>query len=212
MQLPKPGTTWLHLKTGGVYMVVDVVKREADLAPLVIYQNERTHDGEKWSRPADEFLDGRFKELIFKMPEPPTEEDVWPTTGVGEDEKFVKATAEQLKEGVKLDMGKARIDLVAPELIFAVAIIGTFGAVKYTDRNWEKGMKWGRIFAALMRHLWAWWGGKMPTNMNYLLGELDDETKMSHLWHAGWCVMALIAYEQRGVGTDDRMVTPDRLA
>lgn len=123
-----------------------------------------------------------------------------------------RATAKQLKEGVKLDDDKVRIDLVAPELIFAVATIGTFGAKKYTDRNWEKGMKWGRIFAACMRHLWAWWGGKLPTSMNHLLGELDEETEMSHLWHAGWCIMALIAYEQRGVGTDDRMAAPHDLA
>ena len=126
--------------------------------------------------------------------------------------KFVKATEEQLKEGGKLDMGKARIDLIAPELIFAVALVSTAGLAKYPDRNWEKGMKWGRMFAACMRHAWAWWGGKLPTNMNYLLGELDGETKMSHLWHAGWCIMALIAYEQRGVGTDDRMGRPDQLA
>lgn len=107
-------------------------------------------------------------------------------------------------EGVKHDRGKARIELVPPELIFAVASILTFGATKYTDRNWELGMSWGRVFGALMRHLWAWWGGKGPTTKSFLFGALDAETGMSHLWHAGCCITFLIAYEERGAGTDDR--------
>jgi len=106
--------------------------------------------------------------------------------------------------GVKKDEGKVRMDLLPPELLFAVAQILTFGAVKYADRNWELGMKWGRVFGALMRHLWAWWGGKGPTTQSFLFGELDEETKFSHLWHAGCCIAFLIAYEERGVGEDDR--------
>lgn len=72
------------------------------------------------------------------------------------------------------------------------------------DRNWEKGMKWGRVFGALQRHLWAWWQGKGPTTKSFLFGELDSETGMSHLWHAGACVVFLISYEERKVGEDDR--------
>lgn len=106
--------------------------------------------------------------------------------------------------GLKFDNGKIRMDLLPPELLFAVAQILTFGAAKYADRNWELGMKWGRVFGALMRHLWAWWGGKGPTTSSFLFGELDEETKFSHLWHAGCCIAFLIAYEERGVGEDDR--------
>lgn len=109
-----------------------------------------------------------------------------------------------LTEGVKFDAGKARMDLIAPEFLFAIAIILDFGARKYRDRNWEQGMGWGRCFAACMRHMWAWWGGKQPTNMNNLFGELDTETGFSHLWHAACCLMFLVAYESRGTGTDDR--------
>lgn len=72
------------------------------------------------------------------------------------------------------------------------------------DRNWEKGMDWSRVFGALMRHMWAWWQGKGPTNENFVFGSLDEETKRSHLWHGGCCIVFLIAYEMRGVGTDDR--------
>lgn len=97
-------------------------------------------------------------------------------------------------EGVKFDGGKVRMDLLPPELPFAVADILGFGAGKYGDRNWEKGMNWSRVFGALMRHMWAWWGGE----------NTDAETGKSHLWHAGCCIAFLIAYEQRRTGTDDR--------
>ena len=108
--------------------------------------------------------------------------------------------------GIKYDADKVRMDLLPPELLFAVAEILTFGAKKYADRNWEKGMSWGRVYGALMRHLWAWWGGKGPTTKSFLFGDLDAETGKSHLWHAGCCIAFLIAYEERSIGTDDRMV------
>jgi len=108
------------------------------------------------------------------------------------------------KVGRKDDGGKVRLDLIPPELIFAVGQILTFGAVKYADRNWEQGMKWGRVFGALMRHMWCWWGGKGPTTKSFLFGSTDDETQYSHLWHAACCIAFLIAYEERNIGEDDR--------
>lgn len=95
---------------------------------------------------------------------------------------------------VKHDGDKVRLDLLPPELVEGVGAVLTFGAHKYGARNWEKGMRWGRPFAALLRHLWAWWRGE----------EKDPETGMSHLWHAGCCLAFLIAYEQRQIGDDDR--------
>lgn len=95
---------------------------------------------------------------------------------------------------VKHDGDKVRLDLLPPELVEGVGAVLTFGAHKYGARNWEKGMRWGRPFAALLRHLWAWWRGE----------EMDPETGMSHLWHAGCCLAFLIAYEQRQIGDDDR--------
>ena len=92
------------------------------------------------------------------------------------------------------DGDKVRFDLVPPEAMFALAQVLTFGAAKYGNRNWEAGMSWGRPFAAAMRHLWAWWRGE----------EADPETGYSHLWHALCCVVFLITYENRKIGTDDR--------
>lgn len=109
---------------------------------------------------------------------------------------MAKVKLEEYKEGVKFDGEKVRMDLLPPELLFGVADILTFGAKKYSARNWEKGMDWGRVYGALQRHLNAWWGGE----------KLDPETGKSHLWHAGCCIAFLITYEARGVGKDDRNV------
>jgi len=99
-----------------------------------------------------------------------------------------------MSEGAKSDSGKVRIELFPPEALSGISDILGFGAAKYGERNWEKGMKWSRIFGALMRHMWAWWAGE----------KADHETGKSHLWHAGCCIVFLIAYEQRGTGEDDR--------
>lgn len=110
----------------------------------------------------------------------------------------------------KQDGGKPRMDLLAPEFLFGTANVLTFGAAKYDERNWEKGMSWGRVFGALMRHMWAWWGGAGPSRTNFVFGETDDETGYSHLHHAACCLMFLIAYEERKIGTDDRKIPVDK--
>lgn len=97
--------------------------------------------------------------------------------------------------GVKADAGKVRFDLLPPEPVRGVAEVLTFGARKYAERNWEKGMDWSRPFGALQRHLWAWWEGE----------DRDPETGYPHLWHAATNIFFLIAYQARGVGKDDRV-------
>ena len=97
-------------------------------------------------------------------------------------------------EGRKDDGDKAPYHLLAPEMLEATALVLGFGAKKYSARNWEKGMHWSRPFGALMRHMWAWWRGEA----------CDPETGYSHLWHASCCLMFLVAYEARNVGSDDR--------
>jgi hypothetical protein len=99
-----------------------------------------------------------------------------------------------MSEATKHDGDKCRLELLPPELLFAVGDILAFGAKKYEARDWEKGMDWSRVFGALMRHMWAWWRGESA----------DAETGKSHLWHAGCCIAFLIAYEERKIGRDDR--------
>jgi hypothetical protein len=95
---------------------------------------------------------------------------------------------------VKHDGLKPRVDLIPSEVIFAMGSMFRHGATKYADRNWEKGMKWSRVFGSTMRHLWAWWGGE----------DIDPESKQPHLYSAACCIAMLIAYRERKVGSDDR--------
>lgn len=106
---------------------------------------------------------------------------------------------EGVTEGLRYDEGKLQIELVPPEAIIAMAEILTIGAKKYSARNWEKGMKWSKVYAPLFRHLMKW-----------VLGEpYDIETyekygeKHSHMKFVLWNAMALVTYEQRGIGEDD---------
>ena len=97
-------------------------------------------------------------------------------------------------EGRKDDQGKLPYHLLPPDAIEEILRVLDYGQNKYSARNWEKGMAWSRPFAALMRHMWAWWRGQ--TN--------DPETGFSHLAHAGCCILFLLSYGERKIGEDDR--------
>ena len=100
-----------------------------------------------------------------------------------------------LPEGRKDDDGKARFDLLPPDALWEVVRVYTAGAGKYGDRNWEKGIRYGRVFAAICRHAFSWWRGERA----------DEETGIHHLAHAAWNCLALLAYELRGMEEfDDR--------
>jgi hypothetical protein len=105
---------------------------------------------------------------------------------------------QKTEPGSKFDAGKSRLDLLPPEPLTEIGDVLGYGADKYGERNWERGMSWGRCFGALLRHLFAWWRGE----------EFDPETGFSHLAHAGCCLMFLMAMRARQVGTDDRKCDP----
>lgn len=90
-----------------------------------------------------------------------------------------------LSEGTKYDDEKERYDLISTEFLDGLAAVLTFGVTKYEEWNWAKGIKYSRIFSAMMRHLWAWLRGE--TN--------DEETGLNHLFHAACCLMFLCHYE-----------------
>lgn len=111
----------------------------------------------------------------------------------------ISTVHDKLQEGTKNDKEKNRLELLAPEFLMGIGRVLTFGAKKYEDRNWEKGIRYGRVFGALLRHLWTWWSGE----------SIDSETEQSHLYHAGCCLMFLSTYEARGMTDfDDRPPTP----
>ena len=94
----------------------------------------------------------------------------------------------------KDDSGKLRWDLVPVRPMEKVVEVFTKGAVKYSDRNWEKGLAWGRVFAAMMRHGWRWWNGE----------KYDKEDGQHHLSSVAWCALVLMEYEETCPEKDDR--------
>lgn len=108
--------------------------------------------------------------------------------------------------GKRHDDGKNRLDLLPPEWAWALADVTTKGSYKYDERNWERGMRWGKMVGCAGRHL-----------TRFLMGErYDDETGCHHLAMAAWNLLALMSYDIRGIGhaslpdTDDPLEYTDR--
>lgn len=123
--------------------------------------------------------------------------DVNEAVSLATEEAARRRTAEMrsYKEGRKDDESKPRYDLLAPEALAGIVEVLTLGAAKYGDRNWERGLAYHRVFGAIMRHLWAWWGGE----------NLDSESGKSHLDHAATELHFLSTFDKRGMtGFDDR--------
>ncbi len=102
--------------------------------------------------------------------------------------------ADAAGSGSKHDAGKEPVGLIPREALLAEARVLAFGAEKYAAHNWRKGMRWSRLGDAAMRHLRAWLDGE----------DNDPETGLPHLAHLRCCAGFLLAYAERGAGTDDR--------
>jgi hypothetical protein len=98
--------------------------------------------------------------------------------------------------GTKHDQGKPRPELIPPSAINGAARVFAFGAKKYDDRNWEKGIDFSRLYGALLRHVNAFWDGQ----------DKDDESGDDHLAHALCCLMMLYEHSTNPKYTefDDR--------
>lgn len=96
----------------------------------------------------------------------------------------------------KYDEGKLRLDLIPPEVIRALGEVLTYGAGKYGDRNWEKGISEDRLYAALQRHLLAWREGKAN----------DEESGLSSLAHALCNLAMLVTFERRNACADRELL------
>lgn len=85
-------------------------------------------------------------------------------------------------------------DFMPARAMQELARVYTIGAAKYADRNWERGIAWSRVFAALQRHAWAWRAGE----------QCDPVDGQYHLASVAWCALALIEYERTHPELDDR--------
>jgi len=84
---------------------------------------------------------------------------------------------------------------IPEQVLPGVAKVLAFGAAKYAERAWEKGIPFSRVYAAAMRHANTMARGEL----------LDDETQLPHEWHF-WCnVIFLVTFTARGrTDLDDR--------
>ena len=69
---------------------------------------------------------------------------------------------------------------------------------KYPARSWEEGIHYSKLFGAMMRHSWRWFMANLHCGDN----EIDPETGIHHLAHAGCNLLFLLAYALRGVHVD----------
>jgi hypothetical protein len=96
--------------------------------------------------------------------------------------------------GLRLDEGKERVDLFPPDALMELGRVYGAGSIKYPLRNWERGMPWSKVIGPLLRHLFKWMRGE----------ERDPEDGQRHIAKVAWNAIALLTYELRGIGTDDR--------
>jgi len=98
------------------------------------------------------------------------------------------------EQGTKFDQNKPRLELLPSDALIEIAKVLTFGAKKYSSENWRKGINYSRLMGAAMRHLLAWKDGE----------DKDPESGLTHLAHAGCCVLFLIWMEKNRQDLDDR--------
>ncbi len=98
------------------------------------------------------------------------------------------------EKGLRYNKGKVEIHQVPTSLVHAAAKVFMYGATKYEKNNFRKGMDWSIPYDALLRHMSKWWNGE----------GYDEESKLSHLYHAAANISMLIEYEKTCPELDDR--------
>ena len=117
-------------------------------------------------------------------------------------ETLIMNMEELLAEGKKLefikdDAGKPRYDLIPADAIHEVAKVLEVGSRKYEDNNWSRGCAWHRYSRAALGHIFEWLGGKN-------IDDGEGGSQCSPLANAICCLLFLLSYELRKIGTDDR--------
>jgi hypothetical protein len=122
------------------------------------------------------------------------------------------------QKGVKL----ARHDLIPTGPLTELAEHFGVGASKYANHQWRNGYEWSKSYAALMRHLTEFWGGKDydvcsndPEGCSHVDAEgrpfvavredaCFNHTGSHHMAAVAWHAFALLEFKDRFPEHDDR--------
>lgn len=96
--------------------------------------------------------------------------------------------------GGEKGMKPARFDLIPVMPLTKLAELYGAGAAKYESNQWRQGYEISKSYAALMRHVTAFWGGE----------DNDPELGTPHLASVMWHAMAMMQFLQDFPQHDDR--------
>lgn len=99
-----------------------------------------------------------------------------------------------MDKGLRFNEGKLRYDLVPSFAQEQYVKVLTLGAKKYSERNWELGMKWSKVISSLERHI-----AKIKKGNDY-----DIESGCLHSAHAMCNAAFLTEYYKIYPQGDDR--------
>lgn len=115
------------------------------------------------------------------------------------------------QSGASKGMRVTRLDLIPPEALLEIGAVYGLGENKYPagphGPNWlvgdaeleGQGMPYSWNLRALKQHIAEWELGQ----------DFDEEDGAHALAHACWHLIALLTYQARGIGTDDRIFKRD---
>lgn len=100
----------------------------------------------------------------------------------------VDPVVETVQEALRYDQNKINWSLMPFEAVEEIAKVLEFGAKKYEAWNFTKngGMQHTRIINSCLRHIFAYMRGQ----------DLDPESGLSHLAHAGCNILFLLYYKR----------------
>ena len=98
------------------------------------------------------------------------------------------------EKGERQNEGKLRWSLVPHSALEPMVEVLEFGAKKYDDNNWQKGLPIREICESLQRHLYAFMEGE----------DNDPESGLSHIGHMQCNLMSLAWMKENKPEFDDR--------
>jgi len=106
----------------------------------------------------------------------------------------LKEDISTMSGGTKHDDGKVPLGLIDASALHNIAAVLDFGRKKYGEHNWRRGFRGSRLADAALRHVYAWVDGE----------DFDPESGLSHLAHAGCCIVFMLGLLASGRLVDDR--------